>query len=62
MKGKRLQQFRALFRRSPREFSFEPVTHRLNPHPVLPQGLMSSIAPAYEETLAREKGEETPSE
>jgi len=60
-----LQQFRALFRREPREFIFEPVKHRLNPHPILPQGLMISIAPAYEEALAKEqveKAEKAPKE
>ena len=54
---KLLQRIRAFFRREPREFSFEPVTHRLNPHPVLPQGMMEAMAPAYEEALAREKKE-----
>lgn len=52
-----LQQIRALFRKEPREFIFEPVAHRLDPHPVLSQGLMSAIAPAYEEALVKEKGE-----
>jgi len=62
---KLLQQFGALFRREPSKFNFDPVTHRLNPHPVLPQGMMSAIAPAYEEALAKEKeekGENAPKE
>lgn len=65
MRGKLLQKIGALFHREPREFIFEPVTHRLNPHPVLPQGMMSAIAPAYEEALAKEKedeGEKVPQE
>ena len=57
MLGKLLQKFRALSCREPREHIFEPVTHRLNSHPILPQGMMSSIAPAYEEVLAKEKEE-----
>jgi hypothetical protein len=55
MLRKLLQQFRALFRKEPCKFNFEPVTHRLNPHPVLPKDMMSAIAPAYEEALNREK-------
>ena len=58
MWGKFLQHIRALFRREPREYIYEPVTHRLNPHPILPQGMMEAIAPAYEEMLARQKKEE----
>ena len=52
-----LQHIRMLLRREPRELIYEPVTHRLNSHPILPQGLMSSIAPAYEEALNKEKRE-----
>jgi len=59
---KLVQQFRALFRREPRKFNFDPVMHRLNPHPVLPQGMMSAIAPAYEEALNKDKGEKAPQE
>ncbi|PLX91819.1 MAG: hypothetical protein C0619_07070 [Desulfuromonas sp.] len=62
MWGKLSQKFRALSRREPREYIFEPVTHRLTSHPILPQGLMSSIAPAYEEVLAKEKEEQKPQE
>lgn len=58
MWGKLLQQIRALFRREHREFIYEPVTHRLNPHPILPQSMMEAIAPAYEEMLAKQKKEE----
>lgn len=57
MLKKRLQQFRVLLAKEPRRFHFEPVTHRLDPHPVLPQGLMRSIAPAYDEVLAQEHRE-----
>jgi len=57
MWGKLLQQIRALFRREPREFIYEPVIHRLNPSPILPQGMMEAIAPAYEEALAKENEE-----
>jgi hypothetical protein len=53
--GKLIQQIKAIFRREPREFIFEPVTHRLSPHPTLPQGMMEAIAPAYEEVLAKEQ-------
>lgn len=60
MRKKSLQQIKILFRKKPRAFSFEPVTHQLNPNPVLPQGLMSAIAPAYEETLAKEQEKKTP--
>jgi len=62
MWSKLLQQLRALFRRDPRKYNFDPVTHRLNPHPLLPQGMMSAIAPAYEEALAKEKGDKAPQE
>jgi len=55
MWGKLLQQIKALFRREPREFIYEPVIHRLNPSPILPQGMMEAIAPSYEEALAEEK-------
>ncbi len=55
MPGKLLQRIRALFRREPREFTYEPVTHRLDSNPILPQGMMESIAPSYEEALAKEK-------
>ena len=55
MWGRLFQHIRALFRREPREFIYEPVTHRLNPHPILPQGMMAAIAPAYEEMLAKQK-------
>lgn len=57
MWGKLLQQIRSLFHGEPREFIYEPVAHRLNSHPILPQGMMEAIAPAYEEVLAKEKGE-----
>lgn len=62
---KLLRQFSALFRRKPSKFNFDPATHRLNPHPILPQGMMSAIAPAYEEALAKEqveKAEKAPKE
>jgi len=62
---KLLQQFSTLSRREPSKFNFDPVTHRLNPHPILPQDMMSAIAPAYEEALAKEKeekGENAPQE
>lgn len=65
MWGKLLQHIRALFRREPLEYIYEPVTHRLNPHPILPQGMMEAIAPAYEEMLAgqkKEEGEKAPPE
>ena len=62
MWGKLLQQIRALFRRELCKFIFEPVTQQLTPHPILPQGMMSAIAPAYEEALAKEKGEKAPQE
>lgn len=55
---KRLKKIKPLFRRESRAFNFEPVTHPLNTHPVLPRGMMSAIAPAYEAALAREKREE----
>jgi len=53
--GKLLQHIKALFRREPREYIYEPVTHRLNPHPILPQGMMEAIALVYEEMLQKEK-------
>lgn len=52
-----MQQIRALFRGEPREFIYEPVTHQLNSHTILPQGMMEAIAPAYEEVLTKEKKE-----
>lgn len=55
MSGKLLQQIRELFRRKSRGVTYEPVTHRLDPSPILPQGMMEAIAPAYEEALAKEK-------
>jgi len=58
MWGKLLQHIRTLFRREPREFTYEPVSHRLDPHPILPQGMMESIAPSYEEIMAKQKKEE----
>jgi len=58
MWAKPKQLIRAIFRCEPRKFNFvEPPTHRLNPRPDLPRGLMSAIAPAYEEAWAREKRE-----
>jgi len=57
MRSKLLQQIRGLFRKKPREFIYEPVVHRLNPSPILPQGMMEAIAPAYEEALSKEKEE-----
>ena len=57
MWSKLLQQIRALFRRSPSEFNYKPVTHRLNSKPTLPKGMMEDIAPAYQEVLAKEKEE-----
>ncbi len=65
MWGRMLQQIRVLFRREGREFIYEPVTHRLNPRPILPQGMMEAIAPAYEEVATQEmerKEEEAPAE
>ena len=55
MLGKLIQRIRVLFRREPREFIREPLTHRLDSKPILPQGMMEAIAPAYEEALAKEK-------
>ena len=57
MWDKLLQQIRASFRREPREFSYEPVIHRLDSSPIIPQGMMEAIAPSYEEALAKEKEE-----
>jgi len=64
MWGKLLQKTRILFRRKPHESIHEPIIHRLNPNPILPQGMMEAIAPAYEEALAKgkEEKEETSSQ
>lgn len=62
MRGKRLRQIRRLFHRGSPEFIFEPVTHRLNPHPVLTKSMMSAIAPAYEEALSKEEGDNSADE
>ena len=53
-----LQKTKALFCRKSSEFSFEPVTHHLPAHPILPQSMMEAIAPAYEEMLSKEKEEQ----
>lgn len=57
MWDKLLHQIRTLFRREPPEFIYEPVVHRLDPSPIIPQGMMEAIAPSYEERLAKENGE-----
>lgn len=65
MLKKMLRRIKPLFQGQTRTFTYEPVTHRLDPHPVLPQSMMEAVSPAYEEVLAREKaqeGEEPPQE
>ena len=55
--GNVLQKIKDLFRSEARDPNYEPITHRLNPDPNLPQGMMEAIAPAYQEALAKEKEE-----